>query len=436
MEYTVEYKNIYYKLAVLTFTIFIFFEFFGTALPFRPRVEEIEDIGTTNIVNQIVYSILFLASCFTLFKKRKDFLNFILKEKLLTLFILWCFASMIWSVDSFVTFKRLFRTLTLYTVTVSLLLNASSTDEILSYIKPILYLYVFLSIISCLVIPGAIDPQFHTWRGLTSHKNDLGQVSVICILFSFFIYQRESGYAKMYAGLSLFFSVALLFGSFSMTSITSFMFLVVIGSFFSIDSIFKPIGLGRTVSALIILFGASFILSILYFDPSILSVLTGSVGKDITFSGRTDLWTSMFKEISKHPILGAGYQAFWNINNTAVLDLYKVFVWLPNEAHNGYIDILNEVGIVGLVIFISMLIQYFTRMRKLNKPNPWKWIIIVSLVINLQESTYFRPGHLVGGMVVLSYLILFGQLIAQKYHNEEEDELVNEEAEQQIIIEN
>ena len=38
--------------------------------------------------------------------------------------------------------------------------------------------------------------------------------------------------------------------------------------------------------------------------------------------------------------------------------LYEQFVWLPRQAHNGYLDILNEVGIRGRNILVYCLYNH------------------------------------------------------------------------------
>jgi O-antigen ligase len=150
------------------------------------------------------------------------------------------------------------------------------------------------------------------------------------------------------------------------------------------------------------------------FTGGIIESFTSFAGKDVTFSGRTDLWEAMMIEVSKHLYLGAGYQAFWSLDNPSALWLYEVFIWLPTQSHNGYIDILNELGLIGFIIFLFSLIKYFFSIKKLEESHPWKWLIIANLIINLQESTLFRPGHLVGEMVVISYFILYAQILEQE----------------------
>lgn len=421
MENKVE-RNIYFKIAIFAYMAFLFFDLFGTAIPFRARVDTSKMGGGSNIVNQIVYTFIFFASLFSLFVRRLDAIAIIKKEKLLTIFLLWCLLSVFWSFSPADTLKRLFRIFILFTVVLSLLVNTTSTKEILHYTKPVLYLYIFLSVLVCIVVPGAKDPQFHTWRGFTDHKNILGQVAVICIILSFFIYKAESGYAKFIAAAAVLFSAALLFGSRSMTSISTFLLIAFAGSILSVDKIFKPLGFGKTASVTLFLFGTIVIASVFLISPEIIDPITEAMGKDPSFSGRTDLWTAMFIGILHHPLLGTGYQAFWSINPPSqyLEHIYKLFVWIPNESHNGYIDITNEIGFIGLGLFVIMIFKYFVSLRKLNYASPWKWNIIAALIINMQESTFFKAGHFVGSMLIISYLILFAQLWKQDIEEEYE----------------
>ena len=393
----------------------MFFTFFGTKIPFQPKLDESKLGGTGNIVNQIVYSSLFLLSVISLFFRRLDALAIIKKEKLLTIFLIWCFISILWSYSPIDTGKRFFRTLTLFTVTLSLLVHTSSTKDILNFLKPILYPYIFISVIACLTISGAIDVKFNTWRGFEDTKNVLGGVSVVCILLTFFIYKMETGSAKFIAAIAMLFSFALLLGSRSATAISSFFIIAACGSIISIDELFKPLGLGRAVSAVILLFAFTMIAIFVLASPEIIAMVTEAIGKDPSFSGRTDLWTAMFISISHHPFLGTGYQAFWSVDppSNYLQHIYATFVWIPNEAHNGFIDIANEVGLIGLVLFLIMIFRYFISMRRLNTHNLWKWLIIAALIGNMQESYLIEFGGPPGVMVVISYLILFTQLWKQ-----------------------
>jgi exopolysaccharide production protein ExoQ len=399
--------------------IYLFFVFYGTAIPFQPRITDAEDIVSSNTLNQLLYPILFFSSLICIFAKRNRVIKIIRSEKFLTLFLIWCVISISWSVDPLTSSKRVFRTITLYSVTLSFIANLKSYNEILKYIKPVLYLYVSTSVIVSLIIPGATDPQFQTWRGFTGHKNILGQESVMCILLSFFIWKKEKGYSKYVAAIVLLLSIMLLLGARSVTAITSFIVILSIASVLQIDKIFKPIKLGKTVSTLIIFSGIILTIFLFLFTNGILESFTSIAGKDITFSGRTDLWTEMIYEIYKHPFLGSGYQAFWSLNNPSLRWLYEIFIWIPTQSHNGYIDILNEVGIIGFFLFILMIFNSIMNIGRSEESRIWIWIVIAILIINIQESTLFRPGNLAREMFVISYFILFSQILFSKNKNYE-----------------
>jgi len=411
MEYEVE-RNIYFKIAIFAFMAYLFFMFFGTKMPFQQKITEARLGGSSNIVNQVVYPLIFLLSMVSLFVRRLDAIAIIRKEKLLTIFLIWCLISIVWSYSPLDTAKRFFRTFTLFAVTLSLLVHTTSTKEIMNITKPVLYLYIFLSVIACIVIPGAIDAKFHTWRGFEDTKNGLGSIAVICIILSYYLFRMETGGKKIIAGVAVVFSLSLLIGARSATSISNFVIVVLFGSLLMLDELFKPLGLGRTASVILYLFVFTMVISFILVYPEIIAIGTESIGKDPTFTGRTDLWTAMLISISHHPLLGTGYQAFWSVSPPSqyLEHIYQLFIWIPNESHNGYIDIANEVGLIGLGIFLMMIIKYFINMRKFKLINPWKWIIIAALIGNMQESYFISFVGIRGSMVLVSYLILFGQL--------------------------
>ncbi|GAB4294718.1 MAG: O-antigen ligase family protein [Ignavibacteriaceae bacterium] len=412
LENEIEYPSYYKIVANGSFLVFLFFSIFGTALPFRPEATSVDDIGTSNIVNQVVYSTLFLTSVFALIPVRRKLLHFILKEKFISIFLIWCLISLLWSDYSFVSFKRLFQVYTYVLVTLAFLFHMEKEEELINAFKYILYPYIVISVIVCLVVPGAKDPDFHTWRGLTSQKNMLGQIALLSVIFCFIFYKyADSLNSKVLSLIMMLFSIVLMFGSMSSTAILIFLILLGFGIIYSTDKIFHQIGLGRAVSTSIIGFIVLSLLSVYLFSPEVYKIIPQLFGKDETFSGRTDLWTYMFFEISKHPLIGAGYQSFWVVDNINLLILYEMFVWLPNQAHNGFIDILNELGLIGLLLLIAFIIVYFIRLIRLREKHYWKWFMIVAVISNFQESTLFRPGALLGIVVIITYLLLTEKLI-------------------------
>src|SRR5262249_32762482 len=94
--------------------------------------------------------------------------------------------------------------------------------------------------------------------------------------------------------------------------------------------------------------------------------------------------------------------------------------WVMNEAHNGYLDVLAQTGIIGLVLLIVFLLAalraaFFVRTDKPARFDGWKWYAIyVTLGIllhNIMESTLVRAGNY--GWILFVILFATTQLPTQ-----------------------
>jgi len=146
-----------------------------------------------------------------------------------------------------------------------------------------------------------------------------------------------------------------------------------------------------------ILMGLSYFLAIisillLFILPNIVSIesSTQALGKDSTFTGRTEIWSNAKTLIARKPILGWGFD-----NNTAVKDE----VWMPfNHFHNGYLDIMVRGGIIGFGIIVFMYIWYIYKLLAMDSATfrrniPGISIALATLVYNIGEVTFASSTH-------------------------------------------
>lgn len=77
--------------------------------------------------------------------------------------------------------------------------------------------------------------------------------------------------------------------------------------------------------------------------------LLGSMGRDASMSGRSELWAIIYEEIGKAPVFGHGWGAFWTEGKGREL----VATWNPRQSHNGYLDIVLDLGLVGATMFLG-----------------------------------------------------------------------------------
>ncbi len=117
------------------------------------------------------------------------------------------------------------------------------------------------------------------------------------------------------------------------------------------------------------------------------------VGKDVTLSGRTDIWRYVWDQIQLRPWLGYGLAAFWNGYDGPSGYIQLAMRIAVIYAHNGFLEIWLSLGLVGLSVFVigflSTTIQSLTLLRKTSTPEGfWPLLFLTYILLsNLTEGT-------------------------------------------------
>ncbi|TFG60981.1 MAG: O-antigen ligase family protein [Deltaproteobacteria bacterium] len=394
------------RLARVSFFLYFFFLFFGTSLPFQDVPTELQNSQVSNLLNQIVFSTLYIASLLALLSEKQRILQLVRREKYLTLFLFWSLATVTWSDFGIVSFKRWVQSLGMVVVFSAALLHREPGRKILDDLKAVLLLYVPLSILAVLLVPGATDPGSTAWRGLTSQKNTLGQVSLASLIVFTLSWREDISWNRVATSLCWCLSLALLIGSKSTTSLLAAGILLFVAMVLRTErTLLRPV-VGRLLSSLIVLAFFLFPFLLLYLEPTVLDSFVHAFGKDMTFTSRVDIWENVFEDAKRHLFLGCGFEGYWVEGNSRLVLLYEDLPWVINQAHMGYLDILNETGIVGLFLVTLMVVHYLKDLLKQGE-EPFKWFVFAALIVNLMESTLFRLHQANGSLFILSYLALF-----------------------------
>jgi exopolysaccharide production protein ExoQ len=157
----------------------------------------------------------------------------------------------------------------------------------------------------------------------------------------------------------------------------------------------KGFGLKATeLSAVVLLAGM-----VLYFAIHHLNGASGPLGRDSTLTGRTELWHYSLGSAVKHPILGYGYRAFWNVSPEADR-IRQVIGWDAPHAHNAYIESVLGLGVIGLTMY---LIASFVAIKRAivfarfeqGKERSWPLAFLVfTLLYGLTEAPPMSPNNL------------------------------------------
>ena len=138
--------------------------------------------------------------------------------------------------------------------------------------------------------------------------------------------------------------------------------------------------------------------------------LIALLGKDLSLTGRTQIWSTVLDSIAKRPMLGYGYQAFWLGLEGESYRVILVVSWVLAQAQNGFLDVLLESGLLGFSIVVLVFgfalrdgLGCLLRSRDEKQLRAVEWylsIVLLTLFYNLDESFLFDPKHL-GSMMFL-----------------------------------
>jgi len=319
--------------------------------------------GSGNLVMQIVWAGLYLI-VFLCLNADRNLFSIFLQFKLLAAALLLILVSAFWSVDPGATIRHGVAVVG-STISGMFLALKFSRLALLRLVKSALTTTAVLSLGMVLILPRVAimsgSDVDGAWRGVFAHKNGLGHMMLLLILVSYV--QRKSDATRglsyiVTAGLALF----LLLMSDSKSSVV---LLVIVAGIVPFTRFLRrprwlmPVLVTFSVAALLM------VLAIVNLDK-ILDLL----GRDVTLSRRIPLWIMVVLSIMQRPWLGFGYGAFWENNNELFDAITRGAGWTASHAHNGFLQITLDVGLVGLVLALALLFQMVRQAIKEMRTSP------------------------------------------------------------------
>ena len=230
------------------------------------------------------------------------------------------------------------------------------------------------------VLEGGFGRFLRVYGGF-SHPNILGGFIVIAILFSIGIYlqQKKPRYYFLFWPVLIIFSQVLIF-TFSRSAILALVIALIFLFFYAYQK--KLLGKLFSILGVLILVGA---MNFVFFQDLMQSRLLGQDRLEIkSTQERQILEVQAKKLLSTNFIFGQG------INNYIPAVFNKVdnslSVWQYQPAHNVYLLVLIELGILGFLIYFSFIF-YFLLLALKNK-QILKFILGLSLIVILLISFF------------------------------------------------
>jgi O-antigen ligase len=320
-----------------------------------------EELLAPSPIDRITYIVIELAGLYILSTRTTNWSRIFKKNLWLFMFLFYCGISILWSDFPSVTLIRWMKITVHFVIVLVLLTEPDPIESIKAMIRRYAYVAIPLSIVFIKYYPH-IGRTFHPWTGLVAYcgisygKNSLGYISMICGIFFFWnlltIWRQDNTrFNKMKYIAFLLMISWLLHMADSATSLACFVvgILILLG----LSTIRHKLRYIQAYTVALLL-----ILVTLHLTVGLLELALPALNRDITFTGRTELWKEVLA-MDINPLLGTGYQSFWWGPR---LDLFwEKYWWVPNQAHNGYIETYLNLGAIGLFILIAIIVTSYRR---------------------------------------------------------------------------
>lgn len=119
-----------------------------------------------------------------------------------------------------------------------------------------------------------------------------------------------------------------------------------------------------------------------------------TMGRDATLTERTLIW-SWVVDLVPNRWTGAGYGSFWLGRRLDVMIENVTHTWVPNQAHNGYLEVFANLGLVGVGL-LALVISwgYFRIIRAWRQKSPASDLLLayflIGVISNISEAAFFR----------------------------------------------
>ncbi len=235
-------------------------------------------------------------------------------------------------------------------------------EEVIWMIMWVSLIGVVCNLVVCLALPTYGTTPLG-WSGVQTDKNSLGRSSVfelVNLLMAARLFRRFRVICYLGASGSLY----LMFGSTSGTSLGGGLALI---GFMVLFQAFR--GRKTLYGAVATSYFTAVVVGI-YVGLTQLEVVAGIVGKDVSLTGRTDLWVLVIKEIPKRFWFGSGAGAFWTDWFGPAHEVWIAFGGRLPHAHNALLEYMLELGIIGTSMFMFMFIRAAVRATRYVRAVP------------------------------------------------------------------
>jgi len=325
-------------------------------------------------------------------------------------FMTWGALSMVlWSIDPVISL----RTLIFWSFAVGISVAAGYELPPRTIVRTLGTLFVAVLIASALLFLINPDAATGYWydtlgfRGLFPQKNLLGWFMAIGLIV---LIAQKSHFSTT----ELVFAIIVLLAGLLLSGSASALVIaiVIIGYMIWLGLITRIFNDGSLAFLVTLIAAMLAICAVLFLLPIILEAL----GRDMTLTGRTDVWGHYLSYIKRNLTSGYGPGL---LSGTSPLTI-AIGNTIPGHeaqglfsAHSIFITILGEVGVVGLCLFMGGLF-YVALFQPFQSNDPWSILAAgMAMAILISGITESRDGY-VPGIATMILFLARGQVLRDK----------------------
>lgn len=334
------------RLFVIASFYFLVYGFPDTAFRTVQEREAQALTADSDLTNTLASTAIYLGALAILLVRSWWIRESIRRDGLVVLLVGLALASTLWSVDPGVTLRRSLA-LALGTVFAYYVAARFPLSGLLRLLLVALAVGTVLSIIWATALPRYGLDLEGRWLGVASHKNALARHQVLTILVALFVLPslRWRLPALVIAGLAAF-AMAMTQGTTAVIALLSLAVLLPVWAAFRAR---------RTMFGAVLVSLSAMTVAVGWFVSRSFADIVQLTGKDVTLTGRTGLWQAVQDRIADRPVLGYGYEAFWTGWGGVSGEVWLDTGWLAPHSHNGLLEVLLNLGLVGGVVFVALL---------------------------------------------------------------------------------
>lgn len=269
-------------------------------------------------------------------------------------------------------------------------------------LPPVMYVLVASLVLGAMYPQGITEigddlSQKGAWHGITYTKNLFGMMASVGVILCVNIWLARAA-KPMWSLIGAAIAMLCLLLSRSSTSLLA----TVLAVGFMVAVMRVPVIKNRYSGVLAISIATALILFQLWVQrvipgiSVILSIITSLTGKDATFSARTIIWDIVKEHAQGAPWLGTGYGAYWigpTPESPSNVFMWRMFFY-PTESHNGYLEIFNDLGRLGLLclgMFIFFYIKQALQLMRFDRAQAalYLGLFFQQMIMNMSESEWF-----------------------------------------------